>query len=85
MTKLRTWGDELTLRGACDCYGCVVHVVTTEHENWLLNYVPASLEGQMVGGESGTPPESTRECFLAYVSPVRTQAIPLQCDIQGSL
>lgn len=85
MSKARAWGDELTLRGACDCYGCLVHVVTTEHENWLLNYVPASLEGKMQGGDGGVPPEGTRECFLAYVSPIHYNVIvPLSDPRQGS-
>jgi hypothetical protein len=85
MANLRTWGDELTLRGASDCYSCVIHVVTTEHENWLLNYVPSALESQMVGGESGPPPLGTRECFLAYVSPIHYNVIvPLSDSRQAS-
>lgn len=39
----------LTLRAACDCFGCVVHVVTTEHDNWLLHYVPSKLDGTFNG------------------------------------
>jgi hypothetical protein len=85
MAKIRTWGDELTLHGASDCYSCVIHVVTTEHENWLLNYVPSALESQMVGGESGPPPLGTRECFLAYVSPIHYNVIvPLSDSRQAS-
>eukprot|EP01049_Picozoa_sp_SAG25_P009855 SAG25_NODE_1015_length_4296_cov_1.949964_7_plen_117_part_00 len=48
------WSDfvhKLTLRAAADCFGVVVHVVTTEHENWLLNYVP---EGMTMEGGGAT-------------------------------
>ena len=30
MARDRTWGDELTLRAICDCFGAVVHVVTSQ-------------------------------------------------------
>ena len=70
MATSRTWGDELTLRAACDEYGVVVHVVTTEHENWLLHYSPDSL-----AMADGRPPPGTRECFLAYVSPIHYNVI----------
>jgi len=84
MAKPRTWGDELTLRAACDCFGCVVHVVTTEHDNWLLHYVPSALDGQMREQDS-TPPEGVRECFLAYVSPIHYNIIaPLEDARQAS-
>eukprot|EP01052_Picozoa_sp_SAG31_P018072 SAG31_NODE_1264_length_9071_cov_17.828132_3_plen_41_part_00 len=39
----------MTLRAAADCFGCIVHVVTSEHENWLLNYMPDSLSNAMRG------------------------------------
>lgn len=29
-----TWGDELTLRAACDSYGAVVRCITSEEANW---------------------------------------------------
>ena len=48
----------------------VVHVVTTEHENWLLHYSPDSL-----AMADGRPPPGTRECFLAYVSPIHYNVI----------
>eukprot|EP00920_Eleutheroschizon_duboscqi_P020163 GHVT01048006.1.p1 GENE.GHVT01048006.1~~GHVT01048006.1.p1 ORF type:complete len:451 (+),score=42.89 GHVT01048006.1:831-2183(+) len=40
MAKLRTWGDELTLRAISDAYGCVVHVITSTEANWYLVYTP---------------------------------------------
>jgi hypothetical protein len=30
MARLGTWGDELTLRAACDAFGVVMHVVTSD-------------------------------------------------------
>jgi hypothetical protein len=86
MERERVWGDELTLRAAADCFGVVVHVVTTEHENWLLNYVPEGMT--MEGGGDGTPPVGTRECFLAYVSPIHYNVVvsldsPLQRSTSG--
>lgn len=68
MAMSRTWGDELTLRAACDSYGCVAHVVTTEHDNWLLHYHKDGLDVSM-------PPAGTRECFIAYVSPIHYNVI----------
>ena len=71
--------DELTLRAACDCFGCVAHVVTTEHENWLLNYCPSSLDETDVS-TGGAPPEGVRELFLTYVSPIHYNVIALPSD-----
>ena len=73
MSQPKTWGDELTLRAASDAYRIVVHVVTTERENWLLNYASSSLK--MEGGDGGKPPQGTRECFLAYVSPIHYNVV----------
>lgn len=36
----KTWGDELTLRAAADSFGVEIHVITTEKENYLLQYDP---------------------------------------------
>ena len=79
MEGLCTWGDELTLRAACDCFGCVTHVVTTEHENWLLTYCPSSLEGTEVGSGAVTH-DGVRELFLTYVSPIHYNVIALLND-----
>lgn len=51
-----TWGDELTLRAVADAACVKIHVVTSDTENWYLQYTPA-----------GTP---VRELFLNYISPI---------------
>ena len=38
---MRTWGDELTLRAASDCFGVTIHVLTSHEANWYLRYAPA--------------------------------------------
>ena len=58
----RTWGDELTLRAAADCFACTIHVVTDQVDNWHLRYIP---EGQ--------PPR--KRLFLTYISPVHYNSI----------
>ena len=40
MSNNRVWGDELTLRAACEAFGVVVNVVTSDTENWFLRYIP---------------------------------------------
>ena len=66
MVKSTTWGDELTLRAVCDCYGIVVHLITTEKENWHLEYNPKS-----------QPKIPIRHAFLAYISPVHYNTVEL--------
>merc|ERR1712232_26351 len=41
MKKEKTWGDELTLRVAAECFGVYIHLVTSTEENWLLHYSPS--------------------------------------------
>lgn len=36
MSMERTWGDELTLRAAADCFGCTIHLITSNESNWYL-------------------------------------------------
>jgi len=62
MSMLCTWGDELTLRAAADCFGCIIHVVTSTVENWHLKYDP---EGQ----------PACKRLFLTYISPVHYNSI----------
>merc|ERR1712194_553919 len=40
MRKNRTWGDELTLRAAADAYGVRIYIISTERDNYLLEYAP---------------------------------------------
>lgn len=71
MSVPNTRGDELTLRAACECYKCVMNVITTEREQWLLSY------SAMKDGNEDTPPEGTRVCFLTYVPPMHYSVIEL--------
>ena len=65
MSQNRTWGDELTMRAAAEAFSVSIHVVTTEHENWLLKY--NSIEDSSDG--------SQRQLFLCYVSPIHYNVI----------
>lgn len=40
----KTWGDELTLKAAADEFGVVIHIITSEKENWYLKVsrIPSS-------------------------------------------
>lgn len=62
MKRDRTWGDELTLRAACDVLGMKIHVVQSTAANWYLLYEP---ETQV----------SKRMVFISYISPVHYDAI----------
>jgi len=57
MSKPGTWGDELTLRAACDLFGVTIRCITSGDSNWYITYRPrvALLP---------------RELFLAYISPI---------------
>eukprot|EP01043_Picozoa_sp_COSAG02_P052536 COSAG02_NODE_5675_length_4138_cov_3.914088_3_plen_283_part_00 len=62
------WGDELTLRAICNALGCTIHVLTSQsggsQTSWYLKYVP----------ENQT---TTKQVFLAYISPVHYNAFEL--------
>ena len=64
MRRDRTWGDELTLRGICNCFGCHIHVVTSLEHNWYLKYSPVHARTQ-------------KHVFLAYISPAHYNSIVL--------
>lgn len=57
MASRGTWGDELTLRAIADAFRVKIHVVTSEEENWYLQYSP----------KEQLP---VRELFLMYMSPI---------------
>tara|TARA_B100000459_G_C8389372_1_gene119877 strand:- start:107 stop:457 length:351 start_codon:yes stop_codon:yes gene_type:complete len=65
MRQTSTWGDELTLRAACDTFAVTMHVITSTKENWHLCYVPSA-------------GKSRKFLFLTYVSPVHYNAIHLK-------
>ena len=65
MKRSRTWGDELTLRAACDALGLKIHVVQSTANNWYLLYEPGAAKGK-------------REIFVSYISPVHYDAITIQ-------
>ncbi len=67
MGENRTWGDELTLRAAAEAFSVTIHVVSTEHENWLLRY-----DSRQDIGDAG---DSQRRLFLCYVSPIHYNVI----------
>jgi len=69
MSTTKTWGDELTLRAACDAYGVEIHLITTEQEHWHILYQPA-------GPQSPTP----RHVFLAYISPIHYNTVQIDSD-----
>jgi len=66
MSKPRYWGDELTLFAVCEVYGVVIHLITTEKENWHTVYNPSKVK-------------SPRHLFLAYISPIHYNTVqPMQ-------
>lgn len=62
MKRDRTWGDELTLRAACDSFGVKIHVIQSTEKGWNLMYEPLEVK-------------SKRVAFISYVSPVHYDAI----------
>jgi hypothetical protein len=61
MSRNGVWGDELTLRAACEHYGIAVNVITDETSNWFIRYVPQTCRQAEM---------DKWEIFLAYISPV---------------
>lgn len=63
MTKSGYWGDEMCVRAIADYFRSLVHIVTTERENWYIKYEPAE-------GRSW----KNKHLFLSYISPVHYDA-----------
>jgi len=79
MAEDETWGDELTLKAASNIFGCNVHVLTSDRENYYMCYAPEGKdEGKEDEGEgrAAAPPE-VDDIFLAYISPVHYNSIIL--------
>ena len=70
MRRCSTWGDELTLRGICNCFGCHIHVVTSQEHNWYLKYTPDKVH-------------TRKHVFLAYISPAHYNGITA-ADLSGA-
>mmetsp|Transcript_12184 Transcript_12184/g.40072 ORF Transcript_12184/g.40072 Transcript_12184/m.40072 type:complete len:105 (+) Transcript_12184:160-474(+) len=64
MSMQRTWGDELTIRAACNEFKLKITVIQSTRENWCLEYVPEE-----------EAPSSGIGIFLAYVAPVHYNSI----------
>jgi hypothetical protein len=63
MSKLRTWGDEISLRAVADAFKVNVHLVTSTEHNWYLVY------------RASDHPSVTREIFLTYVAPIHYNTV----------
>ena len=55
------WGDELTLRAACEAFSIMINLITSETTNWFIRYVPER--------------EVVHEIFIAYIAPVHYNSI----------
>lgn len=65
MARGGTWGDELTLRAACEALAVVVNVVSSDDANWFLRYLPRTCRPQ-------------HEIFVTYIAPLHYNAIRRQ-------
>ena len=69
MGKNRCWGDELTLRAACDAFRCVLFIVQSTKTNWLLVYEP----GRNARRSRAEDRDAHRKTvFLSYIAPCTT-------------
>lgn len=88
MGRLRTWGDELTLRALVEAYCCEAHVVTSEASNWYLVYSSENDEDpdpEVALCPAGVPmPRKRKQIFLAYISPIHYNAIVSAIPLSNS-
>ena len=73
MAQSGTWGDEMTLTAAASVFGCAVHVLTSEQENYYLCYHPNNNDK----GESKKDATACPDVFLAYISPIHYNSVVL--------
>lgn len=80
----RTWGDELSVKAACEAFNVPVHIVSSEQENWHLVYRPeiAEEDHKSISGGGSKPRKSQpaippKPVFMAYVSPIHYNSILL--------
>mmetsp|Transcript_243 Transcript_243/g.531 ORF Transcript_243/g.531 Transcript_243/m.531 type:complete len:320 (+) Transcript_243:132-1091(+) len=64
MRKSQVWGDELTLCSAANVLDCMINVVTSEKQNWYMQYWPG--RGKSV---------CQKEIFLAYTFPLHYDSL----------
>lgn len=57
MARVKTWGDELTLRAVSDALKVKIHVLSSTQENWYMCYEPMGVQ-------------PVRDLFLTYISPI---------------
>ncbi|KAI3426931.1 hypothetical protein D9Q98_006875 [Chlorella vulgaris] len=65
MSRLGTWGDELTLRASCEALGLVINSISSDAEHWFVRHIPRT-----------TRPE--HEIFITYIAPLHFNAIRRQ-------
>ena len=80
MARNGTWGDELTLRAACQAFRSTVHVLTSEKEHFYVKYAPDTAAASPAS--SSTPPPAAvtsslepMDVFLCFISPVHYNSI----------
>ena len=82
MSKSGTWGDELTLKAACNCFNVIIHVLTTEPTHYYLQYKPdgydTALRRAQAENKDGAEQSVLRNfshLYLAYISPIHYNSI----------
>lgn len=80
MGRLRTWGDELTMRACVEAFGCIAHIVTSTPSNWYLVYQPEALPDEqalaaLCKRKGVRAPRAKKQIFISYISPIHYNAI----------
>ena len=77
MRRDKTWGDEMTLCGACSAFECVINVITSESSNWFLQYWPkdGNNEDKVANASGAAAAKKAKEIFIGYTFPLHYDAI----------